>query len=76
MPLFISAWALALISMAIACPGPRRSVEARFRVAWESDRIISFLKYRFLVSLFFIIFKAFFNLYNLILKTFFIFFRG
>ena len=76
MPLSISAWALALISMAIACPGPRRSVEARFRAACESDRIISLLKYRFLANLFSVISKAFFSLYSLILKTSFIFFRG
>ena len=76
MPLSISAWALALISIAIAYPGPRRSVEARFRAAWESDRIISFLKCGFLASLFSVISKAFFNLYSLILKTSFIFLRG
>ena len=76
MPLSISAWALALISMAIACPGPRRSVEARFRAACESNRIISLLKCRFLASLFSAISKTFFNLYSLVLKTSFIFFKG
>ena len=76
MLLSISAWALALISIAIACPGPRRSVEARFRAACESDRIISLLKYRFLASLFSAISKAFFNLYSLVLKTSFVFSRG
>ena len=76
MLLSISAWALALIFMAIAYPGPRRSVEARFRVAYKSDRIISLLKYGFLASLFSVISKAFFNLYNLILKTSFIFSKG
>ena len=76
MPLSISAWALALISIAIACPGPRRSIEARFRAACESNRIISLLKYRFLASLFSVMSKAFFNLYSLALKTSFIFPKG
>jgi len=74
--LSISAWALALISIAIAYPGPRRSIKVYFRAAYKSNKIISFLKYMFLINLFSIIFKAFFNLYNLILKTSFIFFKG
>ena len=59
MLLSISAWALALISITIVYLGPKRFIKIRFKVTYKFNKIISFLKYRFLINLFFIIFKVF-----------------
>ena len=72
MPLFIIAWALAMISMAKVCPGPRQSVEACFSAAYEYDRIISLLICGFLDSLLATI-RALFIPYSLASKTSFVF---